>query len=657
MKKINKLFLTILLLSSCSNTSSSISDSKISSITNESTTSISSSEEFNPLDYLNDDNANGYYDKENSNNNRIPDDELYNKILDQKRELQVNETYIEDFEKDFLDSKLYVHTVEEGVISELRNTGNASIDNTSLYIKSNGNYKGVILGGMKFSKYATYKVEFDYKILKASNDFFFQFRTPEGGTINDIYTVISGASGTSGHQEFSVDLKGYNDYYIMLFPRNEAGTISFDNIKITRLNSKPIALSGNIVGDLDVNEKVEVDYYYFDSENDKEGKSEINWFVCLNNQGVNKRYLNIHTKELTITSNMKGYYLGCDVIVKTEGNDPQSEGNKLTIFSNNSVGSESKNLNDFIKLRENESFIEDFEEDYSEAKNIYFNHEINTNSYLDTEAISGNYSLRIKNNGNFGATIFSGLRIDSRGIYKVEFDYKFIQKSNIFYTQFRTPSGSTLDDVPASLLMDNVQVNEVGHFESIFGLGAFSDYYLMVFPGHDPVEVVIDNLKITRMKGYHVIVENVELNVGDKISEDFNDLTSLKIGLDYSQVPNSKTIDTDGIEGGSLYFESSGSYKCLFINKGLTYTPNATYKISFDYKIISFVDTLYFQLNNNISTTYKEFGGANEVGNVNKFSGEFVVGDNVNYVMQIFPGGQSGVTSMLIDNLIIERIK
>ena len=91
--------------------------------------------------------------------------------------------------------------------------------------------------------------------------------------------------------------------------------------------------------------------------------------------------------------------------------------------------------------------------------------------------------------------------------------------------------------------------------------------------------------------------------------------------------------------------------------KGLIYTANATYKVEFDYKVLSIVDTIYFQFNNGQSSIYQQFGDINELNQVKHFEYEFTISSQINYVMQIFPDSNVGLTKLIIDNLVIERIK
>ena len=136
----------------------------------------SETEEWDMSEMMNDPIATGQYGSKD-NVNRYPNDELYNLIVDKISALSVGETYVEDFEKEDLYKRFYPITVSDGASYSYENNTNYSIDGTSLCLRSNGDYAGLTFGGMKFAKNSTYKIKFDFKIITASNDFFFQFIT------------------------------------------------------------------------------------------------------------------------------------------------------------------------------------------------------------------------------------------------------------------------------------------------------------------------------------------------------------------------------------------------------------------------------------------------------------------------------------------------
>lgn len=653
------LILVGLLLSSCgSNNNSTLSDN-IS--VNKESSNNTISEQYNINDLINDSNANGFYDK-TPNVNRYPEDELYDVILAKNAVLNVNEKYTEDFEKEDLFTRISPDNVEDGATVSLETSKNYSIDNKSLVIRSQGDYSGVIFGGMRFAKNSTYHIKMDYKIIKASNDFFFQFRSKTGGVETDIYEIISGDSGSEGTMDRVFFLDDYTDYQIMVFPRNLAGTLVIDNIEITRLNSKPRIINCEFEGSLTENSNLSCSYQYYDSENDLEVKTHKQWFVSLDNEGKNRELVAENVDQITINSSMIGKYVGVSLTPFSDSKDDYSIGNSYSFYSSEPVNNVGSNSGVTITLSTNQSFVEDFEKDTNVSGNIYFINQQNTSSYItsdDKYVINGYKSLYYKSNGDFADIRFDGIRFATNGIYQLKFKYKFLVKGNNFYVQLRTDSSSSEDDKFVSLDMATIDVGTVYEFNYIYSLNGFSDYYLMMFPSALGCEVVIDDLEIKRLEGYNVAVENVELAVGEKIIDDFNDMYSPKFAIDNSQTLNSKfTTDSEYvIDQRSLYIESDGNYHCLYINKGLTYTANATYKVEFDYKIISMIDTIYFQFNNGTSTIFQQFGNSNELNQVKHFSYEFTISAQTNYVIQIFPGQSIGLTKLIIDNLVIERTK
>lgn len=312
-----------------------------------------------------------------------------------------------------------------------------------------------------------------------------------------------------------------------------------------------------------------------------------------------------------------------------------------------------------IQLDYNEEFVEDFEETNVSGK-IGFIDDVNTSSYITTEnPLTGEGSLYMSSGGSYSPVRFNGIKFQANGIYELTFDYKFISKSEGFFVQMRSDSTDYSHDKYVNIDMSQVEVDQIYHFKVQFALDDCSDYYLMMFPSDTGCELLIDNLKFTRVEGVNVEIVNKELQVGESLEDNFNDYAAFKFGFDYSQTPNSTFTKDEQliIEGQSLLFESDGNFKCLFINAGLTYTPNATYKVEFDYKIISFVDTAYFQFNNGSNMVFKDFGSMEEIGTVCHFDAELTIDETINYVMQIFPGASEGTTEIIIDNFKITRIE
>ena len=657
MKKILCLLLLIFVLVSCDKTETPdpmTPDNPITPVV-----PSEKEDEWDLNEMMNDPNAMGQYGNKD-NVNRYPEDELYDLIVNKSKALQVNETYVEDFEKEDLYKRFYPISVSDGASFTYENSPNYSIDGTSLCLRSQGDYAGLTFGGMKFAKNSTYRIKFDYKIITASNDFFFQFRSITGGTPTDIYQTISGNSGDTGTIDRIFYLGDYVDYQVMFFPRNYKGTIVIDNVEFTRLNSKPRIISCDFVGDLNVGQTIQYDYQYYDSEDDLEENTEAKWYVSLDKNGKNKELIAEGVDTVKITEDMVGKYLGVSLKPTSNSNDEFAEGNLFTYYTKNKIGGVDASIGSTIQLDYGEEFNEDFESDTNVEGNIYFNDDVNTYSYITTQnPIDGERSLYISSAGSFAYVKFDGIKFQAKGIYELTFDYKFISKGENFYVQMRTDSSDYSHDKFVNVDMSKTELSKIYHFKTQFSLDGFSDYYLMMFPSNMGYELIIDNLKYTRLEGVNNPVVSKELQVGETLEEDFNDLYSLKIGFDLSQTPNCEITSNSDlvIDGKSLYFESDGSYHCLFINNGLIYTPNATYKVEFDYRIIDFNDTVYFQLNSGSNTVYKQFGSPEEAGQLCHFEASLTIDAATNYVMQIFPGATQGLTKIIIDNLKITRIE
>lgn len=591
---------------------------------------------------------------------RTPLDSAWLKVKSRTEPISVYSAYTEDFEKSYLDSKIYPMYSDKGASYEISNDKSISINGYSLIIDSKGKYKGVYLSGMKYVENASYHVSFDYKVLEGNTGYYFQFRSKSGGIQSDIFTCFSGTEGTSGSVDKLFNLGEYSDYEIMIFPQSNAGKIAIDNIKVTRLNTKPQIKGSDLIGNNNIGDVVTLDYEYFDTDFDKEAETEITWFCSLDKQGLNKILLQRGGTTLTIPSECEDKYLGVDIIPVSIGTDNQAIGKLYEVYLNDSVGNISSKSK-MLSLNKGESFTETFANDVDEESNLYFVHDNGVTAYITDEVsdLDGKY-LSINSKNSFAGVEFEGLDFEGLGVYQITFDYVIKNKPNNFYIQLRSEDGGSKHDVFGELPISNNSVDQEYSFTFTYKTDDYSDYKLMMFTGSQGGTVLIDNICIERLNQENSSINSTELQIGDKLIENFDDNNYQVLGIDNSQTPNSQiSSDSDKvISGNSLYIESSGSFKCVFINEGLIYTNSATYNIKFDYYIIDFIDTIYFQLNSNTTgTIYKEFGLKSEIGTLQSFEMEFTLADTNDYVMQIFPGSGIGKTALIIDNIIIERIE
>lgn len=447
----------------------------------------------------------------------------------------------------------------------------------------------------------------------------------------------------------------------MIFPRNNPGRLVIDNVEITRIKTRPTVSDIHILGSFNVSETITYDYRFQDLEDEPEGNTLVEWVIALRPNGLNRLVLSEISESLIITSDMVGKYIGVQITPKSTYDGPQATGNSVTYFSNTPVGGTQAVLPPQVSLDFSESFIEDFEIDTAVTGNIYAHPSSGVNAYLTNDTnrvIEGDVSLYVNTVGAYSGIHFSGIRFASRGVYTVSFSYKVLEKPDVLYVQFRSPTGYTAHDKFSMIDMSLVTVGNTYTFTHTFSLDEFNDYYLMIFPSSKGGQFVIDDLQITRGDAESVPITSRELEVGESMTIDFDSPTST-LALDKTQTPNSQITNEEGksIDDYSLYVESPGYFQSLMIAQGFKPTANATYRITFDYKVIEMQDTIYFQFNaGGAHSVFKEFGQPSTINTIQQFDETFTLGNHSNYIIQIFPGSTVGTTRVIIDNIIIERL-
>jgi hypothetical protein len=375
----------------------------------------------------------------------------------------------------------------------------------------------------------------------------------------------------------------------------------------------------------------------------------------MDQMGKNKQLIAENISSLQLTEDMSGKYIICQVTPISTGTTATNNiGNIVNVVSNRVPGDAASQVK--INLEAGESFTEDFESDTDVINNIIFNEHDGGNAYI--KEVENNKALYIESNIGYSGISFEGITLLKNQVYNLSFDYKILGMPNNIYVQARTLTGWVEHDKYYDISLESKTLETTYHFEGTFGLDGYEDYYFMIFFGSEPGSIVIDNLRVESTGETNFNVESVELAVGESIFETFDD-DARYLGFDFSQVPNSGyTNDSEtSISGESLFFESAGNYLCLFINNGLIYTENAVYRIEFDYRILTFVDTMYVQLNGgSFGNVFTEFGSLSEVNEVNHFSYDFELSNTTNYIIQVFPGASSGNTKIVIDNIKIIRI-
>ncbi len=508
---------------------------------------------------------------------RYPEDEEWQLLVEKQKAIKAGETFTETFDGTYFTSRL--SAVSDGASFEIFE-GEGAIDGKSLRMTTEGNYAGIRLTGTKFVAGGTYAVEMDYNVIKASNDFFFQFRDATAGATSDVFTTFGSSVGTST-LKYTFTLGMYSGYYIMIMPRNNAGEVVIDNIKITRLDSSPIASELTLEGDISVGSTVTAGYEYTDYENDLEGESEFVWFTALNDTGLNKMVLENTGNTLEITEDMRGKYIGFQVIpVAATGSNPV--GTPVLYMATESVGGTRPDYGSTFSLAEGESFTEDFEADVGEDKNLIYVSHGNTDNYIYHDADRNSNVLRIKSSGTYLGTDFTGMSFAAGGVYRVSFDYAIKTAPNTFYVQFRSSAGDSFYQIAT-----DTETGVWSKASGVLEIGNAEDGFLMMFPDASAVEILIDNLKIERIAEDDPSIQNPAFDLKDQsVSENFSSVLNRKLYPEGTGGATAEVTAASGktIDGNSVYAETTAEGDVVF--KGANVRADEYVMVSFSYSML-----------------------------------------------------------------------
>ena len=488
---------------------------------------------------------------------RFPEDEEWTMLLQKQQALKTGESFVETFDGNYFTSRL--SAVSDGAQFEVIEGADA-IEGKSLRMTTSGNYAGIRLTGAKFVAGGTYAVEMDYNVITASNDFFFQFRDATVGANSDVFATF-GSSAGKGTLTHTFTLGMYSSYYIMIMPRNDAGEVVIDNIRITRLDSSPIASDLSLSGEIAVGSTVTASYEYTDYEGDPEGESEFVWFAALTDAGLNKMVLDNTGNTLEITEDMLGKYIGFQVIpVASKGDN--AIGTPVLYMATESVGGTRPDYGSKFALAEGESFTEDFEADVGEDRNLIYVSHGGTDNYIYHDSDRNSNVLRIKSSGTYLGTDFSGISFAAGGVYRISFDYAFKTIPNTFYVQLRSSAGDSFyqlaTDIAAGTWAKASGTLEIGNAE---------DAFLMMFPDASAVEILIDNLTIERLSEDDESIRNEPFNIRDRaVSENFSSVLNRQL---YPEGKGGATVAVTAesgkaIDGNSVYVETTSAGDVVF---------------------------------------------------------------------------------------------
>ncbi|MBQ8803812.1 MAG: hypothetical protein IJZ53_09275 [Tyzzerella sp.] len=654
---------------------------------------------------LNDPLAKGYIG-EGVNTSSFPKDAVWKRLQASKIPLKIGESYIETFDREYFDTRLRAQTMGNGVTAELssKDSLRAGTGNSLIIDSEIGIYTGVYLKGMRFSANGIYQVEFDYKIIKESDDFFFQFRADSDGKsgvrTGDKFVTIKGQTGATGSIRWVAQLDNFQDYGIMIFPRNKAGKIAIDNIKITRLaeNYNELAVGNTIKEDFDGTMYFELDKELVPNSGFVTGDKAIEGrslyiesdkeYQCIYLKGFNfisgEKYRikfdyvindptsNFYVQMISKSGEFKQFYSFGDGTVATKelrsfdrifeiGGDEKEY--LLQIFPG--AGNEKSGITiDNIEVTrmssewpvftgktptKEKAVVENFENGLYKGHLLASQH--NTGLYNIVKDESNVLQITIPDQFS-GVEFVDGLKLTKGQKYKVSFDYKVVKNPSLgaFYVQFT-------GGVDYGQLIDLTE-GKAGNYETMITAGNANDeeVALQMFGNQPGMVINIDNLKII-VADEESIPKDIELNVGDKYVNDFDD--NNRLVLDTGSVPNTKVESNDNtIDGNSLIFNSDGEYKCVYIN-GITLDGKGIYRVRFDYKVMERQDIFYFQFvsKSGAYTSFMSFGdGTVPLNSMRTFDQIFVLNTEEEVLMQMFPGAAKGNNSVIVDNFTIERL-
>jgi hypothetical protein len=632
---------------------------------------------------------------------------VYNEVID--KVIAVNESVIEDFDDIYSPQLSFDNTQTPN--SLVVDEANGALSGNAMYYESAGNYDCLFInGGVAYEASETYRITFDYKLTAFTDTIYFQLN---GGSAGNLFTQFGSPTDLDTWKEFSyvVTLGDTTDYLIQIFPGGGVGTTSMliDNIKVEHISNEP---AKTVVGEIGIGD------YVFESFGDlanapftQDIAPTPNSMVIGESEGSIDgmslyvespgSYTGIYLNETFNYTPLATYRITFDYKV-TELTDTiyfqlngGAAGNLFKEFglleevgevqtftwdvtladTNDYViqifpgggSTVTKVILDNIKieritgessttvtgeLAEGEYVLDTF----GDSENVPFTLDLapTPNSAVVTESNLDFSALYFESAGSYtGIYINENFQYTPNATYRITFDYELSAFVDTLYFQLTGPAGNLVTQF--GLLGD---VGSVQTFTWDVALGDSSDYIIQIFPGGGTsvTSFYMDNLKVERLEVEESITTSTELAIGESVVMSFGDPANEPFTLDLAPTPDSGIVVDGVLSGSALNYVTPGSYTGIFLNENFIYTANAEYTISFTYHVVSFVDTIYFQLTGPAGNQFVQFGSLAEVGTTQTFTWDVTLGDSSDYIIQIFPGGGVEETNLVIDNLVAERI-
>ncbi|WP_458406503.1 hypothetical protein [Methanobrevibacter sp.] len=336
---------------------------------------------------------------------------------------------------------------------------------------------------------------------------------------------------------------------------------------------------------------------------------------------------------------------GEDVVLQMFGNQPAMV---LNIDNLKIIVADEESIPKDIELNIGDKYVNDFDENNRLA--------LDTGNVPDTKVESNDNtieknSLVFQSDGEYKSVYFKGITLDGKGIYRVSFDYKVVERQDIFYFQFVSKTGAYTNF--AQFGDGAVPLNSTRTFDQIFTLDTEEEVLMQLFSGaaRGNNSVIIDNFSIERLDPESPVFDQKNVMEGASVTENFE--TGLYGGsITPSQQGTGTFCIIDGFDGKGLEIVVPDAFSGVQFKNGVTLATGEKYNIFFDYQIVE---------NPNNAAFYVQIGGVDykEVGAVAGTTGSvkttLTVGSaNGNpEVLQIF-ANQPGM-KMIVDNIRIEK--
>lgn len=649
--------------------------------------------------------SDGYMDTSYSEEGENPRySEEWEKLLLKKQPLSEGEKYVEDFEVDYVTSRLFPEAFVNGAKVEYKSGADGiDPDGKSLSIKTNGeengNYDAVVFKGFEITPGARYRISLKAKTINDGRNYYVGFRS----SADDVYAFnFSGAAGEEQTVSGTVTLaeKAYVGLVIMI-AGGDAAELIIDDLTVERLAELPeidLTAAGSSVT-LDFDEGIDYVSANNSSISHVTGEEAISggslkvvktgsW------QGADFTDIKFAAKgiyrvsfDVKLLSGSAG--MAFATFSSAANGSYQDIGKQLTVINTVTSFKEVYELKDFSDYYLNFSFSDascsfvvdnlkierlteedlnkidltamgaKYEENFEVSAVEDLKHFSAASSVLSLEEANGGKALKITKTGAWAGLNTKDLVLQASATYRVIFKIKLVSGNtdNMFATCSSAGNGS-YQDVGQAI----TPTYEWKKLTLDYTLKDFGDYYFN-FSFYDPSAVVlIDDFSIERIDpDNRPAIEPDEPETpavadltapGAKYEENFDDITAENLAKHYVDSGNAADIT---VENGALKVKKKGQWQGLkFI--GFNLKNGSTYKFTFDLAVESMGSTDFFELLFADGTAEKVSHGLAsyvKIGESVKVSFEVTLkADATEFLM----GCWSGDAIYTLDNLVIENV-